>query len=498
MPVVTHAYAREGGGNQPLGDGVAGVRAVACAGSFEKRERPMHGFASGVRANAFFILSGAVFSVSFGSRSSFVMQRSKRCEVSGSIAPQAFPPRQRTRRLWRTTIVSRSKATRRHRSSPSCLYPHEFFIAGCRAARAILSAARCSAVTAAAMASDRGWMSTTDFTQERSVRIAASSIAVATTLSIGALLFRPVALPSTASAMDVVLIDRIVRIDPVPAASAPVARPPDTAPSTGKPPNPRTEPARAPEDMTRSAPPSAAVVVPPPESNPAVAAAPPNRWLLPDRFSMRPRNAPADPALAPKPRAPGDPSERSQYYAKKLLERRNPLGDQPPPLHDWFGDAGKKAAREDGQVSVNRVAEAIFGKDIQSAKARPPPSVRFRPELHERPSDLGSEATGDAYKAAAVAYEAVPGLEGEASRRIREAIELLLKLPTGCERQTVEGWLAPARKHLAELERAEYAYGHGADPMRREHMLPRAADTAYDQARRAIAYAEGRLAGCGK
>ncbi|WP_408950004.1 hypothetical protein [Lysobacter sp. Hz 25] len=457
----------------------------------------MHGFASGVRANAFFILSGAVFSVSFGSRSSFVMQRSKRCEVSGSIAPQAFPPGQRTRRLWRTTTVSRSKATRRHRSSPSCLYPHEFFIAGCRAARAIVSAARCSAVTTAATASDRGWMSTTDFSQERSVRIAASSIAVATTLSIGALLFRPVALSSTASAMDVVLIDRIVRIEPAADVSQPITQRPGTASPVGKQPDPQRESMPQPENTVLSAQKPAAAEPPPAQPNPTVEPAPPNRWLLPDRFSMRPRNAPADPALAPKPRAPGDPSERSQYYAKKLLERRNRLGDQPPPLHDWFGDAGKKAAREDGQVSVNRVAEAIFGKDIQSAKARPPPSVRFRPELHERPSDLGSEATGNAYKAAAVAYEAVPGLEGEASRRIREAIDLLLKLPTGCERQTVEGWLAPARKHLAELERAEYAYGHGADPIRREHMLPRAADTAYDQARRAIAYAEARLAGCG-
>ncbi|ALN81007.1 hypothetical protein [Lysobacter antibioticus] len=231
---------------------------------------------------------------------------------------------------------------------------------------------------------------------------------------------------------------------------------------------------------------------PPPSPDAAVQPAPPNRWLLPDRFSLRPRDAQADPALAPKVRAPGDPSERSQYYAKKLLERGNPLGEQPAPLHDWFDDA--KAA----PTISKRIAEALYGKEIQSAKARPPPSVRFRPELHERPSDLGSEATGNAYKAAAVAYEAVPGLEGEASRRIREAIELLLKLPTACERQTVEEWLAPARKHLAELERVEYAYGHGADPIRREHMLPRAADTAYDQARRALSYAEGRLGGCGK
>ena len=341
-------------------------------------------------------------------------------------------------------------------------------------------------------------MSTTDFSQERSVRIAASSIAVATTLSIGALLFRPVALPSTASAMDVVLIDRIVRIEPAADVSQPIAQRPGTASPVGKQPDPQRESMPQPENTVLSAQKPAAAEPPPAQPNPTVEPAPPNRWLLPDRFSLRPRNAPAEPAPAPKPRVPGDPSERSQYYAKKLLERRNPLGDQPPPLHDWFGDTGKKAAREDGQVSVNRVAEAIFGKDIQSAKARPPPSVRFRPELHERPSDLGSEATGNAYKAAAVAYEAVPGLEGEASRRIRETIELLLKLPTGCERQTVEGWLAPARKHLTELERAEYAYGHGADPIRREHMLPRAADTAYDQARRAIAYAEGRLAGCGK
>lgn len=338
-------------------------------------------------------------------------------------------------------------------------------------------------------------MSTTDFSQERSVRIAASSIAVATTLSIGALLFRPVALPSTASAMDVVLIDRIVRIEPAADVSQPLAQRPGTASPVGKQPDPQRESMPRPENAAPSPQKPAAVDPPPAQPNPAVEPAPPNRWLLPDRFSMRPRNAPADPALAPKPRAPGDPSERSQYYAKKLLERRNPLGDQPPPLHDWFDDA-KTAGK--GQTLSKRIAEALYGKDIQSAKARPPPATRFRPELHERPSDLGSEATGNAYKAAAIGYEKLPGLEGEASRRIREAIDLLLKLPTGCERQTVEGWLAPARKHLTELERAEYAYGHGADPIRREHMLPRAADTAYDQARRAIAYVEARLAGCGK
>ncbi|WP_144436398.1 hypothetical protein [Lysobacter antibioticus] len=76
MPVVTYTDAREEGGNKSLGHGVDGVRAVACAGLFEKRERPMHGFSSGVRANDFFILCGAVFSVSFGSQSITVMQRS--------------------------------------------------------------------------------------------------------------------------------------------------------------------------------------------------------------------------------------------------------------------------------------------------------------------------------------------------------------------------------------------------------------------------------------
>ncbi|MGJ7902062.1 hypothetical protein [Lysobacter sp. 1R34A] len=341
-------------------------------------------------------------------------------------------------------------------------------------------------------------MSRTDYPRERRLHIAASSIAVAATLSIGALLFRPVPLPKTATAMEVILIDRIVRIDQAPDVSQPIAQRPGTASPGGNKPDPRHESMRPPENAARSTQDPAIAEPPPAQPDPVVESAPPNRWLLPDRFSLRPRNASGDSPLAPKPRAPGDPSERSQYYAKKLVERRNPLGDQPPALHDWFGDAAKKAgARADGQVSVNRVAEAIFGKDIQSAKARPPPSVRFRPELHGRPSDLGSEATGDAYKAAAVAHEAVPGLEGEASRRIREAIELLLKLPSRCERQAVEGWLAPVRKHLAELQRAEYAYGHGADPIRREHMLPRAADTAYDQARRAIAYAEGRVAGCG-
>jgi hypothetical protein len=38
----------------------------------------------------------------------------------------------------------------------------------------------------------------------------------------------------------------------------------------------------------------------------------------------------------------------------------------------------------------------------------------------------------------------------------------------------------------------------GADPVQAEHLLPRTADSAYDQARRALWYANRQLASCKK
>lgn len=145
----------------------------------------------------------------------------------------------------------------------------------------------------------------------------------------------------------------------------------------------------------------------------------------------------------------------------------------------------------------SRAQRWIYGDDIQAAEARRPPDVAFNPSLHERGSDLGSEATGDAYKAAPIRHEPLPGLDGEASRRLRAAIGELERRYPRCDGQARRRWFATALQHLDALERLEYRYRHGADPVEAEHTLPSAADSAYDLARRALWDAERRMKTCG-
>lgn len=141
-------------------------------------------------------------------------------------------------------------------------------------------------------------------------------------------------------------------------------------------------------------------------------------------------------------------------------------------------------------------ARLIHGRDIQPAQARRPPDVAFNPGLHERPSDLGSEATGDAYKAAPIRYEKAPDMKGGASRRIRLAIGALEQRYPRCNGEQRRRWLGIAQQHLDALQRVEYRYNNGADPVEAEHSLPSAADSAYDLARRALWDAERRMKTC--
>lgn len=195
---------------------------------------------------------------------------------------------------------------------------------------------------------------------------------------------------------------------------------------------------------------------------------------------------------------PGLPSASDKARAKRLLERPNPIDYRPTRFDKaWTTDGTLgDAIAESMDEGLKGMAKALAGPQEQPAQARPPPEVRFNPRLHERPSDLGSEATGDAYKAAPIAFEKAPGLGGEASKRLRGELASLKKQFSHCSAQRWEQVIGPINAHLADLERVEYAYGHGADPVQAEHLLPRSADMAFDQARRALWYAQRRLAAC--
>ncbi|WP_305805898.1 hypothetical protein [Stenotrophomonas sp. YIM B06876] len=177
--------------------------------------------------------------------------------------------------------------------------------------------------------------------------------------------------------------------------------------------------------------------------------------------------------------------------AARVFEHRDPLQRGVGERATAHLFSGKAAG-----TTQSRTQRLLYGRDTQMAEARRPPEVAFNPALHERPSDLGSEATGDAYKAAPVRFEKAPGLAGDASRRIRARIGELDGRYRPCPPARRQNWMAPVLKHVDELQRLEYRYGHGADPVEAEHTLPRAADSAYDLARRALWYAERQLAAC--
>ncbi|MFO7339180.1 MAG: hypothetical protein C0P65_005080 [Lysobacteraceae bacterium] len=193
------------------------------------------------------------------------------------------------------------------------------------------------------------------------------------------------------------------------------------------------------------------------------------------------------PGAAPPPGPPRDP-----------MERKNPVDYRGTRFgKDWTSDGDlADVTRQELVRAQKKVAEFLLGQDIQHAQARPSPEVRFNPARHERPADLGSEATGDAWRAAPISYEPAPGLDGRASRRIREQIAELEAATQGCDAARVRRLLAPALQALENLQRAEYAWARGADPIRRAHELPNAANSAWDQARRALWYAGRQLSGC--
>ncbi|MBN7136241.1 hypothetical protein A7A76_16010, partial [Lysobacter enzymogenes] len=213
---------------------------------------------------------------------------------------------------------------------------------------------------------------------------------------------------------------------------------------------------------------------------------------------------PVTPDFNPMKRKTYIPGSDEDPNANKV---RNAFERAPPALPfaggGFAGFAGEgtlgEALMENANKRLKKIVDKLPGrKQVQEAVARPPPPVRFNPAYHERPSDLGSEASGDAYKAAPIAFEPAPGLKGDASARIRAAIGELETRRGSCGLERLRQWLAPALSGLDELQRIERAYASGADPVNAQQLLPRSADMAYDRARRAIWYADKQGESCAK
>ncbi|CAD2243782.1 hypothetical protein [Xanthomonas arboricola] len=265
-------------------------------------------------------------------------------------------------------------------------------------------------------------------------------------------------------------------------------------------PTPRAAPAAA--SSARSAPPPTRT--PPPQRQVAAANAPAGESMAAQLYTREgrlrmPRDAQVDPmAQAGAAVPPGMADERAQAKARNVMERVNPVQYQDTRFaKDWKSDGtlGDVAMQEMNR-GMKKFNDMLNGPQTQVAKARPPPDVRFNPALAGNQAEVGSEATGDAYKAAPIAHETPPDLKGEASRRIREALAALEQRSARCDASKRKSLLSPVRTHLGDLERAEHALNHGADPVMAAQMLPRQADSAYDLARRALWYADRQLKQC--
>ncbi|KFA24013.1 hypothetical protein, partial [Xanthomonas vasicola] len=263
------------------------------------------------------------------------------------------------------------------------------------------------------------------------------------------------------------------------------------------------EPARKP----RAASASAAHTAPPPTRTPppprqvAAANAPANDSMAAQLYTRdgRLRMAQADPmAQTGSAVPPGMTDERAQAKARNVMEPGTPVQYQETRFaKDWKSDGtlGDVAMQEMNR-GMKKFNDMLNGPQTQVAKARPPPDVRFNPALAGNQAEMGSEATGDAYKSAPIAHETLPDLKGEASRRIREALAALEQRSARCDASKRKSLLSPVRTHLSDLERAEHALNNGADPVMAAQMLPRQADSAYDLARRALWYADRQLKQC--
>ncbi|SDX15536.1 hypothetical protein SAMN05421681_10439 [Lysobacter enzymogenes] len=330
---------------------------------------------------------------------------------------------------------------------------------------------------------------------ELPLRLGAAALALASTAFMVWLLMRiPPPLP-LAPDVELVLVERIVPVpragpEPAPDESAPVAADAEPKPRSATPPSARA--ARA----------AAAPVAP--------AASAPRTAPHPSAPSARLYNSeglvavPVTPDFNPMKRKtyiPGSDEDPNANKVRNAFERAPPALPFPGSGFGGFASEGTlgEALMENANKRLKKIVDKLPGrKQTQEVVARPPPPVRFNPAYHERPSDLGSEATGDAYKAAPIAFERAPGLQGDASARIRAAIGELETRRRSCGMERLRQWLAPALSGLDELQRIERAYASGADPVNAQQLLPRSADMAYDRARRAIWYADKQGESCAK
>ena len=159
-------------------------------------------------------------------------------------------------------------------------------------------------------------------------------------------------------------------------------------------------------------------------------------------------------------------------------------------------DDGLFGRAETAGTSQTRAQRAVFGRDVQPARARAAPAIAYNPALHERPADLAAADGPQAYLSAPLADAPVPGLDGQASAQLQPEQASRRSRVQACNLPAMATAWTALEQHLQHLQQAEYRMGHGASPEERQHTLTHAIGRQYNLARRALWQVDHLLPRC--
>lgn len=159
-------------------------------------------------------------------------------------------------------------------------------------------------------------------------------------------------------------------------------------------------------------------------------------------------------------------------------------------------DDGLFGRAEIAGTAQTRAQRAVFGRDVQPARARAAPAIAYNPALHERAADLAAADGPQAYLSAPVADAPVPGLDGQASAQLQPERASRRSRVQACRLPAMATAWAALEQHLQHLQQAEQRMGHGASPEERRHTLTHEIGRQYNLARRALWQVDHLLPRC--
>lgn len=188
-----------------------------------------------------------------------------------------------------------------------------------------------------------------------------------------------------------------------------------------------------------------------------------------------------------------DPEQQTAIDARSTAQRVFEQRDERFLQHRDRGLFERERGTSGGQ---SRAQRAIYGRDVQAAQARQAPAIAYNPALHEQPSDLPAAGSAQAYLAAPIADQPVPGLDGQASAHLLKQQAQRSAAVQACAEPALQLVWAALEQHLQQLRRHEARISQGSTPEERRHTLPHEIARHYNLARRALWQLDQLLPGC--